>query len=128
MRDLDQELAEREQKNSVSYVENRVNSSDSDNAYGIIHKSEIEERIDNVEHDKPDKSTQKLYHNVDDRNSLRIPVYADRRQDGRHAGADICTHYERNSHTVCQLSRHGDTLQDTDGGRGTLDDAGNYST
>ena len=78
MRDLYEELGEREKENRICNIEYGVDSGNAYDIYRAVQEVEIEYRIYAVENDKPDDRADELNSYVDDRNSLSIPVNADR--------------------------------------------------
>ena len=104
MSELNELVPEREQQDSITDIEDRVERCDSYDACCLIEEGEVEECVERIEYDEPEHRTDDLNRYVNSSNSLSVSVNSDGGQNCSSACTDVGTHDNRYSHTVCDAS------------------------
>ena len=107
-------------------TEQGVRQSDGHGGHGGIHEVKMHHGIDGIKDAAPDHHAQHVDEQIDEGRALAADVGTKRRQQHRHRSADGNPHDNRKGNFKGDGSGGGQRLQDTHGGGGTLDDAGEH--
>ena len=115
---------EGQQQKGGTHVENRVAEGDAHGIDGFRQEGEAENGVaaaqDNEAHDSADQ----VEGDVDHGHPLGVAADADGGDQGGDTGADVLAHDDGDGHAVGDGAGHSQGLQNTHGGGGGLDDAG----
>ena len=115
---------QREQHHQRGQAEQGVHQGDADGVHGDGQECEVQEGVEGIEHQRPDGHAQHVDEQVDKGCALAVEVGAQRRQQHRHRRADSDAHDDGERDLEGDSAGDGQGLQDTHGGGGALQDAG----
>ena len=115
---------QREQHHQRGQTEQGVHQGNADGVHSDGEEREMQESVEGVEHQRPDDHTQHVDKQIHKGGTSAVEVGAQRRQQHRHRRANGDTHDDGERDLKGDGPGDGQRLQDTHGGGGALQDAG----
>jgi len=111
-----------------SQTEKRIDERDAYCIEAAVHEAEIEDAVEHVEYHTANCGAEHIYKKVNEGSPFAVDIGAERREQNRHGRAYRDAHDKRQSGCKINGAGHRKGLQDTDGGRGALEYAGENDT
>ncbi len=118
---LHQDLGNRQHDHHGCQVEYAVDHGDDERIRRLGHKREMHDGVHRIKQDHEEGGLDDAEIQMHQGRPLCIAACAHGREHGRNGCTDILTHQDRDGRADGQRAAHGNRLQDTDRGRGTLD-------
>ena len=115
-----------QQQRRAEDVEAGVRDGDAIHRGGLVQNRRRKERAHRAEQDQADDCADHVEGKVDQCGALRIFIRADGGEQRRDARADVLAHDDGDGRAIADGSRDGQRLQNADGSRAGLDDAGQH--
>jgi len=122
------EVGHRQQHGGAQHVEDRVADGDAQHIRGHGQQRGLEHDLDYIEGHKADNCADDVESQMHGGGTAGVLGGAHGGEHGGDAGAHVLTHDDGDGRTEAYLPGHGQSLQNTHGGRGALDDAGEHGT